>query len=393
MSLVNLGSKVGEAAHAAPEHQPQETIYFARPSAQYRARRLEIDEAMQRVLDGDVYIMGEEVRRFEEEFAEFTGATYAIGVANGTDALHLSLRALGIGPGDEVITTAHTAVATAAAIEMAGATPRFVDIENVSYGIDPEKVEAAITKRTRAIMPVHLYGHPVEMGPLLELAERYGLEIVEDCAQAHGAVWNGRQVGTIGRVGCFSLYPTKNLGALGDAGVIIASDARLAENLRQLRQYGWRDRQSSEIPGWNSRLDELQAAVLRVKLRYLAEDNAKRRAIAARYTNAFSDLPLIAPTVRPGCEAVFHLYVLRARHREEMKSWLAENNIVAGIHYPVPVHRQPAYIERFGGLRLPVVETIADQILSLPIYPELRDDQVERVIDSVRKYHRAEAAD
>lgn len=391
MSLVKLGSKIGEAARTT--HDRQEPIYFARPSAQYRARHVEIDEAIQRVLDGHVYIMGEEVRRFEDEFAAFTGAHHAIGVANGTDALHLSMRALGIGPGDEVITTAHTAVATVAAIEMAGATARFVDIDNATFGMDPSLVEAAITPRTKAILPVHLYGHPVDMGPLLEIAERHGLEIVEDCAQAHGATWSGRQVGTIGRVGCFSLYPTKNLGALGDAGIITTNDARLADKLRQLRQYGWSDRQSSEIPGWNSRLDELQAAVLRVKLNYLAEDNEKRRSIARRYRNAFADLPLITPAVAENCEAVFHLYVLRTRRRDELKAWLAENDIIAGIHYPVPVHRQPAYEERYADVTLPVAESVAGQILSLPMYPELRNDQIERVIDSVRKYHRAEAAD
>ncbi len=268
---------------------------------------------------------------------------------------------------------------------------RFIDLD--TFGLDPAKVEAAITSRTKAIIPVHLYGHPVEMGPLMEIAGRHGLEVVEDCAQAHGATIGGAQVGTIGRVGCFSLYPTKNLGALGDAGIIITNDAGLAEKLRQLRQYGWRDRQSSEIPGWNSRLDELQAAVLRVRLGYLAQDNAKRRSIAARYGNAFSDLPMITPTVQQGCEAVFHLYVLRTRHRDELKAWLAENDIVAGVHYPVPVHRQPAYAERYADVSLPVTEAMAGQILSLPMYPELRNDQIVRVIDSVRKYHRAEAAD
>lgn len=398
MTLVNLDAKMGDVSAPRPAKErpylvPREPVYFARPSASYRARHVEIDAAIQRVLDGHVYIMGDEVKAFEEEFAAFTGATYAIGVANGTDALHLSLRALGIGAGDEVITTAHTAVATAAAIEMAGATPVFVDIDLTTFGLDPSKVEAAITPKTRAILPVHLYGHPVDMGPLLDLATKYRLEIVEDCAQAHGAMWSGRQVGTIGRVGCFSLYPTKNLGALGDGGIIVTSDAKLAEKLRLLRQYGWRDRQLSEIPGFNSRLDEVQAAVLRVKLRYLAEDNAKRRKIAQRYTNAFLDLPMITPSVQPGCEAVYHLYVIRTRNRDQLKAWLAQQDIIAGIHYPLPVHHHPAYSERFGATKLPAAESLSDQILSLPMYPELTNQQIERVIDGVRRFHQAEAAD
>lgn len=370
----------------------RETLYFARPSAQYRRHQIEIDAAMQRVLDGHVYIMGEEVKAFEAEFAAWTGAKFGIAVANGTDALHLSLRALGIGAGDEVITTAHTAVASIAAIEMSGATPIMVDITADRYCLDPERVARAITPRTKAIMPVHLYGHPADVGPLLELCARHGLKLVEDCAQAHGAEWQGRQVGTIGDVGCYSLYPTKNLGALGDGGVIVTSDADLAEKLRMMRQYGWRDRQYSEIQGFNSRLDEIQAAVLRVKLTYLSAGNARRRDIAQRYSNGLKDLPLTLPEVQDGCEAVYHLYVLRSAERDALKAHLAAEGIIAGIHYPLPCHKHPAYEARFGAESRPVAESIVSDILSLPMYPELRNDQVDRVIDAVRSFFAMAAA-
>ncbi len=370
----------------------RETLYFARPSAQYRRHQIEIDAAMQRVLDGHVYIMGDEVKAFEAEFAAWTGAKFGVAVANGTDAIHLSLRALGIGAGDEVITTSHTAVASIAAIEMSGATPIMVDITDDRYGLDPEQVARAISPRTKAIMPVHLYGHPVDLGPILDLCARQGLKLVEDCAQAHGAEWQGRQVGTIGDVGCYSLYPTKNLGALGDGGIIVTSDADLAEKLRMMRQYGWRDRQYSEIQGFNSRLDEIQAAVLRVKLNYLSAGNARRRSIAQRYSAGLKGLPMALPEVHDGCEAVFHLYVLRTPERDALKAHLASEGIVAGIHYPIPCHKHPAYAERFGAEARPVAERVANEVLSLPMYPELRNDQIDRVIDAVRGFYALTAA-
>ncbi len=364
-----------------------EPLYFARPSAQYRAMHGEIDAAIQSVLDGHTYILGEAVRQFEAEFAAYTGAKYAIGVANGTDALHLALRALGIGDGDEVITTAHTAIATVAAIEMSGATPVFADITADRYTLDPVDVARKITPRTKAILPVHLYGHPADLGPLLELASRHNLEIIEDCAQAHAAEWQGRQVGTVGKIGCFSLYPTKNLGAIGDAGIIITSDEAVADRLRLLRQYGWKDKQLSLISGFNSRLDELQAAILRVKLRHLDATTARRRAIAKAYSEAFADLPLTLPRDIDGCLNVYHLYVLRTPQREGLKAHLTGQNIHAGIHYPTPCHRHPALAERCADVRLPVTEQLAEQILSLPMYPELTDGQVERVIRAVRSFY------
>ncbi len=363
-----------------------EPLYFARPSLQYRRYKDEIDAAIQRVLDGHAYILGDEVRQFEAEFAAWTGARHAIGVANGTDALHLSLRALGIGPGDEVITAAHTAVATVAAIEMSGARPRFADIDPDGYGLDPASVARAIRPATKAILPVHIYGRPVDLGALADLADRHRLALIEDCAQAHGALWSGQRVGTIGRVGCFSLYPTKNLGAIGDGGIVVTSDDAVAERLRLLRQYGWRDRQVSEIPGWNSRLDELQAAILRVKLRHLDAMNARRRAIAARYIAAFDGLGLGLPTDPSDGRSVYHLFVIRAAERDRLKQHLADQQIIAGIHYPLPAHRHPAYAGRLGGDPLPVTEAACDQILSLPMYPELTDAEVERVIAAVRSF-------
>jgi dTDP-4-amino-4,6-dideoxygalactose transaminase len=391
--LVTNQAVTKSQSHAEPARQGDaEPIYFTRPNAQYLAHAPAIDAAIRRVLNNPIYIMGEEVRRFEEEYASFNGVAHAIGVANGTDALQLALRAYDIGPGDEVITTAHTAVATIAAIDMTGAIPRFVDIIPETYGLDPEQVARAITSRTKAILPVHIYGHPVEIGPLRELAERHGLILIEDCAQAHGARWHGRMVGSIGQVGCFSCYPTKNLGAIGDAGIVTTNDSKIAEQLRLLRQYGWRHGQVSEIPGFNSRLDELQAAILRVKLGFLDHTNKARQRIASRYSQALSDLPLVLPSVAPGCESVFHLYVLRTPSRDRLKASLAEHGIIAGIHYPLPAHKHPAYIDRFPA-SLPVTERVAGEILSLPMYPELTDGQIERVIDAVRLFHRVEAAE
>ena len=373
----------------APAAATREPIYFARPSAQYQALHVEIDGAIRKVLEGHAYIMGPEVERFEAGFAIYTGAAHGVGVANGTDALHLALRALDVGEGHQVIVPAHTAVPTIAAIEMSGATPIFVDITADRYTLDPALVERAITRRTRAIMPVHLYGHPADLGPLLDIARRRDIRLVEDCAQAHGARWQGKRVGSIGEIGCFSLYPTKNLGAIGDAGIVTTNDAGLAERLRELRQYGWRGRQISETPGFNSRLDELQAAILNVKLAHLDDANGRRRAIARRYLAAFADLPIALPRAQPGCEAVYHLFVVRTKLRDRLKAHLQEQGVIAGIHYPVPCHHHPAYRARFGTLRLPVTEAIVDEILSLPIYPELTDDQIERVIDAVQSFHRA----
>jgi len=363
------------------------TIPQTDPKANYLAHKAEIDAAISRVLDSGWYILGQEVAAFEEEFAAYIGARHAIGVASGTDALYLALQACGIGPGDQVITVSHTAVATVAAIELCGATPVLVDIDLDTYTINPEQVEAAITKRTRAVIPVHLYGHPADMPAILDIARRYGLYVIEDCAQSHGAAWNGRKTGAWGHLAAFSFYPTKNLGALGDGGMVVTDDADLAERVRLLRQYGWRRRYISELPGGNSRLDELQAVILRVKLRHLDRENARRREIARAYTRRLADTDLTLPACRPGAEHVYHQYVVCTPQRDALQAHLRDQGIGTLVHYPQAVHQQPAYAGRLPtNGKLPHSEEAAAQALSLPMYPELSDDQVETVAETVRHW-------
>jgi dTDP-4-amino-4,6-dideoxygalactose transaminase len=362
-------------------------ILCANPKAQYLAHKAAIDAAIQRVLEGGRYVLGPEVAAFEAEFAAYIGVAHGIGVANGTDALVVALKALGIGPGDEVITTAHTAVATVAAIELAGATPVFADIEPDFYTLDPALVERAISPRTKALVPVHLYGQPAAIPRFVELAKRHSLRLIEDCAQCHGARYAGQRLGSFGDVACFSSYPTKNLGALGDGGVIVTADAELARRCRLVREYGWAERYVSHVAGQNSRLDELQAAVLRVKLAALDADNQRRAGIAARYDAALSGTNLTLPERRPESSHVFHLYVVRSKQRDNLIERLKQAGIGALIHYPVPVHRQPAYAGRVrGGESLPETERAAREVLSLPMYPELTSEEVELVISTVQRF-------
>lgn len=363
-----------------------DTLIFANPAAQTRALRPEIDAAIARVLDSPVYILGPEVAAFEAAFAAWNGNAHAIGVANGTDALALALRALGIGPGDEVITTPHTAIATIAAIVMSGASPVLADIDPLTLTLDPAAAEMRVNERTRAIIAVHLYGHPCDLDGLGAICTRHGLALIEDCAQAHGALWQGRKVGTIGRIGCFSFYPTKNLGAIGDGGMVVTDDPRLAENVRLLRQYGWRTPQCSTVSGVNSRLDEMQAAILRVKLPHLDAWTARRRAIAGRYSAAFAGSGIITPALSGTIRHAFHLYVIRHPARDQLKAHLAEHGIIAGIHYPLPAHRNPAYDKLCCPDCLPVTDSIVPELLSLPMYPELTDAQIDRVIAAVRGF-------
>ncbi len=368
---------------SAPDPIPQ-----ASPLSQYLAHREEIDAAIQRVLCGGRYILGGEVEAFERELAGYLGATHAVGVGSGTAALEIALRACGIGPGDEVITTTHTAVATVAAIELAGATPVLVDIGPESFLIDPEQVERAITSRTRAIVPVHLYGQPADLHAIAGVARRRDLRVIEDCAQAHGALYEGRRVGAWGDLGCFSFYPTKNLGALGDGGMIVTRDERLAARARSLREYGWERRYVSEVPGTNSRLDEIQAAMLRVKLAHLDRDNERRMAIARKYTEALADCVAV-PRVKPGRTHVFHLYVVWTPDRDALQRFLQAHGVGSAVHYPVPIHLQPAYLGRLGRAgTFPVAERAAGEILSLPVYPELSSAQCERVVETVRAFRR-----
>ncbi|MEW5847196.1 MAG: DegT/DnrJ/EryC1/StrS family aminotransferase [Myxococcota bacterium] len=337
-----------------------------------------------RVLRSGWYILGPEVEAFEHAFAQYHGIPFAIGVANGTDALELALRAAGVGPGDEVITVAHTAVATVCAVERTGARPVLVDIDPVTYTMDPAAAEAAITPRTRALVPVHLYGHPANLGALTELARRHGLFLLEDCAQAHGATWAGEKVGTFGNAAAFSFYPTKNLGALGDGGAIITRDAALAERIRRLRNYGQKARYEHVERGINSRLDELQAALLRVKLQHLDEHNARRQAVAHAYTTGLRGVDV--PVVAAGAGHVFHLYVVRHRQRDQLAALLKQNGVHTLIHYPIPVHRQQAYADlRLDVGSLPVTEKIASEILSLPLYVGIPTSAVGEVIDVVNR--------
>ncbi len=362
------------------------TIPAANPRAQYAAHRAEIDAVVTRVLDSGRYILGEETRAFEREFAGYIGVADGIGVGSGTEALHLALKACEVGPGDEVITVSHTAVATVAAIELTGATPALVDIDPNTYTLDPRHLERAITPRTKAIIPVHLYGAPADLDPILAIARRHNLKVVEDCAQAHGATYHGRRVGAWGDIAAFSFYPTKNLGAIGDGGLVATSDAALAERVRLLREYGWAERYVSAIGGWNSRLDELQAAILRVKLHYLDLDNARRRTLAAIYDERLP--PAIPRPYTPAYgEHIYHLYVIRHPQRDRLAEYLREKGIGTGIHYPLPIHLQPAYRGRLGDAGwLPTSERAAREVLSLPMYPELSEDQIRQVAGAIRSF-------
>ena len=363
---------------------------FADPKAGYLAHKDDIDAAVRRVLEGGWYILGPEVTAFEKEFAAAMDVTQAIGVGSGTEALHLALRACGVGPGDAVFTVSQTAVATVAAIELAGATPVLVDIDPRTYTLDANRLEDTLrawsgSARPRAVVPVHLYGHPADMPGIMSVARRYDLRVIEDCAQAHGAALDGRKAGTWGDVAAFSFYPTKNLGALGDGGAVLTNASALAERIRLLREYGWRERYVSDMPGMNSRLDEVQAAVLRVKLRHLEQENSRRRELASTYHRLLCATSLRLPHEANRAKHIYHLYVVRSKHREQLRDSLREDGIGTAIHYPVPVHLQPAYRSRIaigaGGLH--ETEQACREILSLPMYPELTDEQVRSVAERI----------
>ncbi len=363
------------------------------PRASYLAQKPEIDNAIAKVLNSGRYILGEEVLAFEAEFAAYIGVKFAIGVGSGTEALHLALRACGIGPGNEVITVSHTAVATVAAIELCGATPVLVDIDPVTLTIDPNSVEDAVkgrrNRRVKGIIPVHLYGHPADMESIIAVAQRYGLRVIEDCAQSHGATLQGRKTGSWGDIAAFSFYPTKNLGALGDGGAVVTDDPQLAECVRLLREYGWAQRFVSQFPGCNSRLDELQATILRVKLRFLDQRNERRGIIAGVYSEHLQGLLLKSPVCRSEAVHVYHQYVVRSKKRDVLRSFLREWGISSSIHYPVPVHLQPAYQGRtacIGSLDKSVAA--ASQVLSLPMYPELSQEQAIYICGVISDWHR-----
>jgi dTDP-4-amino-4,6-dideoxygalactose transaminase len=362
-------------------------IICANPAAQFRSYQAEIEEAIHRVLEGGRYILGPELNNLEKEFADYIGTRHAVGVANGTDALELAIRALEIGPGDEVITVSHTAVATVAAIESSGAVPVLVDVDPQFYTINPEQLEQVVTPRTRAVIAVHLYGQPADLGMILAFCKKHELQLIEDVSQAHGSKWNGRRLGSVGSVACFSCYPTKNLGAIGDAGLVTTSDDNIAHRIRMLREYGWRERYVSDLRGRNSRLDEVQAAILRIKLRKLDQDNERRRQLAAYYINCLTNSGLVLPSTREGAEHVYHLFVVTTAKRQELIDHLVLNDIHAGIHYPVPVHLQPAYTARVAtASSMKVTEKLAQEVLSLPIYPELTYEMADQVIAAIKSF-------
>jgi dTDP-4-amino-4,6-dideoxygalactose transaminase len=352
--------------------------------AQYDAIRGEIDEAIARVLASAEFIMGPEVAAFDQAFASFCEVEHAVGVSSGTDALHLALRACGVTEGDEVITTPFTFIATAEAISMCGARPVFADIDARTCNLDPAQVERRITRRTRAIVPVHLYGQPADMTPILDIAARHGLRVIEDAAQAHGARYKGARVGTLGDAGCFSFYPGKNLGAYGDAGAVVTRDATIAARVRRLRDHGRQDKYEHLEVGFGNRLDGLQAAILSAKLPHLASWNQGRAKLARRYTQLLSGRGPAVPFVPDWAEPVWHLYVIRVGERASAQNTLRESGIATGVHYPLPLHVQPAY--RHLGYRpdeFPEAIRAAGEVLSLPIYPELSEAGVERVAEAL----------
>ena len=353
----------------------------------YRSIQTDIDKAAARVLASGWFILGKELERFEAEFAQYLGVGHAIGVGSGTEALHLALVAAGVKPGDEVITVPNTAVPTLSAISFAGGVPVFVDIDPASFCMDVKLVERCITPRTRAIIPVHLYGNLCAIEALTEIADRHGLALIEDACQAHGAAFKGRKAGTFGAYGCFSFYPSKNLGAFGDAGMVVTRDNRFAEQIRLLRNYGQLERYYHEIKGFNSRLDEMQAAILSAQLPYLETWNVRRRQMAAIYDREIRNDKIITPRQQADVYHVFHLYVIRCAQRDKLRKHLTEYGIGTQIHYPVPCHLQNAYKE-LGLPRgsFPLAEQYAAEILSLPIYPELSDDEVGFVAEVINRF-------
>jgi len=359
-------------------------VPYADLQSQYRSIKAEIDAAVLRVLDSTQFILGDEVTAFEREFAAYTGTRDTVALNSGTSALHVALLAAGIGPGDEVITVPFTFVATAAAIIYAGAKPVFVDIDPVTYCMAPDAIERAITPRTRAIMPVHLYGHPADMDPILEIAQRRRLIVIEDAAQAHGASDKGRPCGSMGAMAGFSFYPGKNLGAYGEGGATVTNSPEFAKTMRLLRSWGEERRYEHALKGFNYRMDGIQGAILRVKLRHLEAWTEARRARAADYADAFASSDVIIPTEKPGCRHVYHVYAVRLRNRDATRAQLQAKGIQTGVHYPIPIHMQPGYADLgYAAGDFPMAEKVAGEVLSLPIFPEMTTAQVAEVADAV----------
>jgi len=355
---------------------------------QYRLIRDEVNAGALQVMEDCRFVLGEDVNSFEREFASFCGTEYAVGVANGTDALRLALLSCGIGRGNEVITVPNTFIATTEAISQTGAKVVFVDVNLSTYNIEVSRIEGAINERTRAIVPVHLFGQPADMDPIMEIARKYNLEVVEDACQAHGAEYKGKKVGSIGDAGCFSFYPSKNLGAFGDGGMVITHGNKIAAKIEILRDHGQLRKYQHMVEGYNSRLDEIQAAILRVKLRRLDGWNKLRRKNASIYNEFLEDVDeAVTPSEAEYAKHVYHLYVIRTRRRDELQEWLKSKGIGAGLHYPIPLHLQKAY-ENLGHKEgdFPVAEECAKQILSLPMFPELTREEIEKVVSEIKTF-------
>ena len=364
-------------------HEPIPVIDLKR---QYASIKDEIDGAVKRVIDSGRYMGGPEVEGFEREFAAYCENAHGIALGSGTASLNLSLRALGIGPGDEVITVAFTLSATLDAISETGATPVLVDVDPETYTLDPTQLEAKITSRTKAVLPVHIYGHPADMDPIVAIAARHNLPVIADACEAHGALYKGRQVTAFGTASGFSFYPTKNLNALGDAGGVVTSDDRLADGLRMLRQHGWDRRFHSAVPSLNSRMDEIHAAVLRVKLPHLDAWNQRRGAIATRFDAALADTDVVPATHAPWAQPSYYLYVLRSPRRDDRRAALTEAGIGSDVHWPEPPHLQPAYTHLgYQKGSLPVTERLCNEVLTIPMFPELTDAEVDRICSVLRK--------
>ncbi len=358
--------------------------------AQYETLEAEIDAAVKRVLVSTEFVLGPEVRQLEQKVAAYCECKFGVGVASGTDALRLAFAALGLGPGDEVITTPFTFIATANTISHCGATPVFVDIDPRTFNLDPNLVQAAITPRTKALVPVHLYGHPAELDAIMQLAADHGLYVVEDCAQAIGARYRGKRVGSFGHIGCLSFYPTKNLGAYGDGGMAVTNDAALAEKVDVLRRQGGKQKYHAQTLGFNSRLDSLQAAILNVKLEHLERWNEKRRQVAQQYNALLKDLPVVTPFEAPERWHVYHQYTIRAPQRDELAAYLKQRGIGSMIYYPTPIHLQELYLGLgLGKGSFPASEQASAEALSLPMYPELTLSQQQEIAANIRDFYRA----
>lgn len=363
-------------------------VPFGNMQVHYQAYKEQLDAAVARVLASGYYILGPELEKFEAEFAQFLGVKYTVGCASGTEAIYLALAAEDVGPGDEVLVVAHTAVPTISAISMTGATPVFVDIKASTYVMRETELEAKITPRTKMIVPVHLYGHMAEMEAIMKIAAKHKIKVMEDVAQATGAMYKGSIAGSIGDYGAFSFYPSKNLGAFGDGGAVSTNDEEKYKKLKMLRNYGQSKRYYHDTVGINSRLDEIQCAILSAQLPYVHEWNDKRSAIAAKYTEGLKDI-VVTPVEAAGFKHVYHLYVIQTAYRDELQAYLLERGVQCLIHYPIPAHLQQAY--QFLGYKagsLPTTEHIVNRILSLPMFPEMTDDQVEQVIDGIKSFYK-----